>query len=241
MFFQAYRTMKTQACILALLLFGSFLTSSAQTRTDPKLIDKPYFELSNEAIAAGIEGRIVVSLKIGREGKPESAEVIAGPEWPCKSNPRRELDAVRKAAKEYALSMKFEPATENGKPASANMLVTIATGRAFDELKEKREREAAKASGRPFFLRVGVINGRAISLPKPEYPSGVRGNSVVEVAVLIGEDGKVERAGAYNGHPVFHSSARNAACKARFTPTKLKDSPIKVYGSIKYMFAGERP
>ncbi len=233
--------MKFQASLLALLLFGTFLISPAQTRTEPKLIDKPYFELSNEAIAAGIEGRIVVSLKVDKEGKPESAEVIAGPEWPCKSNPRRELDAVRKAAKEYALGMKFEPATENGKPTSANILVTISTGRALDQLKRQSKASENAPTGRPFFIRAGIVNGKALSIPRPLYPRNARGTSVVGVAILIDEDGNVERAGAYSGHPSLHESARDAACKARFQPTKLQGSPIKVYGSLTFNFAGPRP
>ena len=241
MFFQEYRTMKTQACILALLLFGSFLTSSAQTRTDPKMIGDPFFELPEEATAAGIEGRIVVSLKIDKEGKPESAEVVAGPEWPCKSNPRRQLEAVRKAAEAYALGLKFEPATENGKPASANILVTISTGRALDQLQRQGKASENAPTGRPFFVRAGVVNGKALSLPKPEYPRNARGSSVVQVAVLVGEDGNVERAGAYSGHPSLHESARDAACKARFQPTTLQGSPIKVYGSLTYNFVGPRP
>lgn len=241
MFFQEYRTIKTHACILALLLLGSFLTSSAQTRTDPKMIGDPFFELPEAATAVGIEGRIAVSLKVDKEGKPGSAEVVAGPEWPCKSNPKKELEAVRKAAKDYALGLKFEPATKNGQAVSSEILVTIATGRAFNDAVRQREAQAAAANGRPSFIRGGVVNGKALSLPKPDYPRGITVSGAVNVAVLIHEDGTVERAGAFSGHPSLHGPARDAACKAKFRPTTLQGSPIKFYGSITYVFAGPRP
>ena len=233
--------MKLLTSLFVILLSGIFVLSFGQNNTDPKLIGDPFFELPEEAAAAGIEGRIVVSMKVDKDGKPESVEVVAGPEWPCKSNPRRELEAVRKAAKDYALGLKFVPATEDGKPASAKLLVTISTGRALDQLKRHSKASENVPTGRPFFIRAGVVNGKALSLPKPEYPRNARGSSVVRVAVLVGEDGNVERAGAYSGHPSLHESARDAACKARFQPTTLQGSPIKVYGSLTYNFVGPRP
>ncbi|MBA3768204.1 MAG: TonB family protein [Acidobacteria bacterium] len=93
----------------------------------------------------------------------------------------------------------------------------------------------------PKVLKVSqVLNGRAISLPKPPYPqlaktAGVSG--VVMVQVLIDESGKVLSAQAVSGHLLLRASAAQAARQARFSPTVLGDQPVKVSGVITYNFA----
>src|SRR5688500_10123453 len=60
----------------------------------------------------------------------------------------------------------------------------------------------------------GVVNGRAIRLPKPEYPRAAReerASGTVEVRVLIDEDGRVMSAKAINGHPDLHKGGGGVA------------------------------
>lgn len=85
----------------------------------------------------------------------------------------------------------------------------------------------------------GVINGMATSLPKPDYPASakvVRAQGAVNVQVLIDERGRVISANAVSGHPLLRSAAEAAARGARFTPTLLSDTPVKVSGVIVYNF-----
>lgn len=85
----------------------------------------------------------------------------------------------------------------------------------------------------------GVINGMAKSLPKPAYPApakAVGAQGAVNVQVLIDENGRVISANAVSGHPLLRSAAENAARSARFTPTLLSDTPVKVSGVIVYNF-----
>jgi TonB family protein len=85
----------------------------------------------------------------------------------------------------------------------------------------------------------GVINGQAIYLPKPAYPPAahaVAASGMVEVQVLIDEQGHVVSAHAANGNPLLRGAAERAAMAARFTPTKLSDTPVKVTGIITYNF-----
>lgn len=86
---------------------------------------------------------------------------------------------------------------------------------------------------------LGVINGIAVSLPKPVYSQaaqmmGVQGT--VSVQVALDEAGKVISAKALSGHPLLRASAEKAAWGARFTPTKLSNVPVKVTGVIVYNF-----
>ena len=85
----------------------------------------------------------------------------------------------------------------------------------------------------------GVLNGRAITLPKPVYPAiakSARASGTVTVEVLIGEDGNVISARAVSGHPLLQEAARQAALEARFSPTTLEGKPVQVSGVITYQF-----
>ena len=87
----------------------------------------------------------------------------------------------------------------------------------------------------------GVLNGKAISLPKPPYPPAARAVGVsgaVSVQVLINENGDVVSASAVSGHPLLRAAAVEAARGARFSPTKLMGDPVKVSGIITYNFVG---
>src|SRR5258705_2602763 len=79
----------------------------------------------------------------------------------------------------------------------------------------------------------GVLNGKAISLPKPGYPPIARAahaSGTVVVQVLIDENGNVVSARALSGHPLLQAVAGGGARQARFSPTKLSGQAGKVTG-----------
>jgi TonB family protein len=91
----------------------------------------------------------------------------------------------------------------------------------------------------PKTISAGVLNGKAISLPKPAYPPAaraVRAGGTVQVSVLIDETGRVISAHAVGGNPLLISAAESAARAARFSPTLLSGQPVKVSGIITYNF-----
>jgi hypothetical protein len=85
----------------------------------------------------------------------------------------------------------------------------------------------------------GVLNGKALTLPKPAYPPAARavhaGGAVV-VKVLIDGDGRVFTAEAVTGHPLLRAASRTAACSAEFQQTLFSGKPIKVLGVLVYNF-----
>lgn len=88
----------------------------------------------------------------------------------------------------------------------------------------------------------GVLNGKAISLPKPAYPPiarAARASGTVVVQVLIDENGNVVSAHAVSGHPLLQAAAVGAARSAKFSPTKLSGQPVKVTGVIQYNFVSQ--
>jgi TonB family protein len=85
----------------------------------------------------------------------------------------------------------------------------------------------------------GVLNGKAISLPKPPYPAiarSARASGTVTVQVTVDESGKVISARAITGHPLLQQAAVQAAYNAKFSPTQLSGQPVKVTGIITYNF-----
>jgi TonB family protein len=85
----------------------------------------------------------------------------------------------------------------------------------------------------------GVVNGQAKDLPKPEYSAAARqvnAQGKVDVQVTIDESGRVISAHAVSGHPLLRPAAENAAHRARFSPTLLSETAVKVTGVIVYNF-----
>lgn len=88
-------------------------------------------------------------------------------------------------------------------------------------------------------LSGGVLNGKALTLPKPVYPpaaKNVGAAGIVVVEVLIDESGKVITARAVSGPPMLQGAAVQAARLARFSPTTLSGQPMQVVGTITYSF-----
>lgn len=110
---------------------------------------------------------------------------------------------------------------------------------AFEDIKSIRNLLATpgSASEAPAGM---ILNGRALSLPKPDYPDAARENRLagrVIVKVTIDETGKVVSAKDLCGGPPYLSEASvKAAYAARFSPTKIAGKPIQVTGVIQYNF-----
>ena len=85
----------------------------------------------------------------------------------------------------------------------------------------------------------GVLNGKAIRLPQPAYPSAAKAvgaKGPVNVQILVDERGNVTRARATSGHPLLKGSAERAARRAKFSPTQINGAAVKITGIIVYNF-----
>ncbi|HEX8117578.1 MAG TPA: TonB family protein [Pyrinomonadaceae bacterium] len=110
----------------------------------------------------------------------------------------------------------------------------------FEEFqKSEQERREREARGEPLEIEGDVLNGRAVSKPQPAYPLGAKAqgaSGTVVVRIVVDESGKVIQAEALCGHPILARAAEEAARAARFTPTTLSGTPVKVSGVITYNF-----
>ena len=117
--------------------------------------------------------------------------------------------------------------------------------------------------GVPKRINGGILNGKAISLPKPAYPEEAKAaglEGTVYVNIVIDESGTVESAVAATtthkvarlkgdqpyevevppADPALREAAERAALEARFAPTLLSGQPIKVSGTIVYNFVATK-
>ena len=91
-------------------------------------------------------------------------------------------------------------------------------------------------------VNAGVLNGRAINLPKPAYPPlarQVHASGQVSVQVLVDEGGNVLSAKAIAGHPMLRPPAEAAARQSRFNPVKVGDKSVKATGLLLYNFINQ--
>ncbi|HBB89144.1 MAG TPA: hypothetical protein DC047_16175 [Blastocatellia bacterium] len=85
----------------------------------------------------------------------------------------------------------------------------------------------------------GVLNGKALYLPQPEYPAAVKAAGTagtVVVRITIDEQGNVISAAAVSGPPALHQVSINAALQAKFSPTLLVGEPVQVIGIVTFNF-----
>jgi TonB family protein len=88
----------------------------------------------------------------------------------------------------------------------------------------------------------GFMNGKAVDLPKAEYPEEARKShaaGTVQVQVLVDETGKVISATAVFGPEVLRDAAVKAALRAKFKPMIVDGAPVKVKGILTYDFVAQ--
>jgi TonB family protein len=203
--------------------------------SDPVMQGSASYSMPQSAIEAKIGGTVMVAIRVDETGKPLGAVVISGPSWPCDSKPVEALQELSTSISEAMMKLRFTPAIKNGKPIAKNIGLRL-------ELKNALlAPELDPATGKPKYKQVagGVLNGKAIQLPKPGYPAEARADreaGTVTIQILIDETGNVIRAGAVTGPPTLQLVSREAACSSKFSPTLLAGEPVKVTGVITYNF-----
>ena len=232
---------------MRLSLFKLFLLSVAlvtvaagqqkRADSDPVLRGSASYTMPQSAVDAEIAGTIVVAVRIDETGKPTSAAIMSGPMWPCGTEPAEALQELASTVSDTMMKLRFSPAVKDKKPRAKNIGLTL-------ELKNSKLATGAPdldAAGKPKPRQIsgGVLNGKATLLAKPAYPSSARAageSGAVSIQILVDEEGRVIRAGSVNGAQTLQLAAREAACKSKFSPTRLAGHPVKVSGVVTYNF-----
>ena len=134
---------------------------------------------------------------------------------------------------------------DEANPFTYHVLVNAIDGKVETVNKEGIRREEMRPymlERSPKAIQGGVLNGKAISLPAPEYPAVARqakASGSVTVQVVIDETGHVIEARAVSGHPLLQAAAVTAARQAVFAPTRLEGEPVRVGGELVYNFVAQ--
>ncbi len=115
----------------------------------------------------------------------------------------------------------------------------------LEEVKPETSQTENKSDNRPRPagpVESGDLNGKAIDLPKPIYPGEARKAKVtgqVKVRVIVAETGRVLSADIVSGPKQLWMAAIEAARQARFNPTLIGGSAVKITGILTYDFVEE--
>lgn len=102
---------------------------------------------------------------------------------------------------------------------------------------EKNIDNKPRQSGVP--IEAGDLNSKAIEMPTPIYPGEARKAHIsgqVKVRVIVDETGRVLTADVISGPKQLVLAAIDAARKARFKPTLVGGSAVKITGILTYEF-----
>lgn len=247
--------------ILCLTLLSTNLRGQDDNGSqEAHLLSAPKVTIPKEAKKGGVSGKISVRVRIDEFGKPTEVADIKGPGAVCSQVVRSDVVAIRIAAKKAAMLGKYVPAKRNGVLEPSSLWITFDFVNANSKeskgaTKEEMNYSAAEVpppdykgpvnlaetsadsnpKSIPKTLSGGVLNRKAASLPRPPYPPAaraVRVSGAVQMQVLIDENGEVFSAEAVSGHLLLRPAAKIAACMAKFLPTYLSGSPVKVSGII---------
>ena len=116
----------------------------------------------------------------------------------------------------------------------------FAPARATLKVTEIGDDETPSGEGAAKPIEGGLLNSKAVSLPKPQVPEEarrIRASGKVTVAVIVDETGKVISAKAIDGPLPLRAAAEAAARQATFAPTTQDGITVKVSGTLTYDFA----
>jgi TonB family protein len=197
-----------------------------------KAISLPKPEYPIEARKANIGGRVAVQVVIDEEGNVISANAVSGNQSVNKDDGKETLveaeetverKLLYEASENAARQARFSPTLLEGKPVKVKGIIVY---------NFVSDTDSTAVNG-------GVLNGKAVSLPLPQYPEPaktVNAGGAVNVLIVIDEEGNVTSAKAVSGHPLLRESAVQAAKNAKFSPTFLSGKAIKVTGVLVYNF-----
>ena len=132
-----------------------------------------------------------------------------------------------------------------GEPASPQPVVTHLPQAAAERSKAAERSQSEDVScldptlRKPQTIYFGVLNSKAIELPKPAYPPEAKAAKIsgeVKAGVVVDETGKVIWARLQTGHPLLQAAVKTVVCQARVRPIKVSGHAVKVTGILTYKF-----
>jgi len=241
------------------------ITADTRSGLENKAISEtPEVEFPADAVSKGFEGDVIVTVNINADGDVTGVTGVSGPGSICSQWKDPDVLAIKQIARDAAMRAKFKPLEINGQLIASigKVVFTVKSAETANSTSAVREadptalaatdapnssdessiagmRDTGDSGSRSKTISGGVLNGKAISLPKPPYPAAaraVRASGTVVIQVLIDEHGDTMSAKAISGHPLLNPASVAAACSSKFGPTRFNGVPVKVSGVISYNF-----
>jgi Ca-activated chloride channel family protein len=208
-------------------------TASKSNNTTASMTAQPvYLKTNNASIARDRVGPRGPTDDAGGTNEAKRAEPDTSSNAPSNAPPASSSSSSSKQSLAPSPSPSPSPTPEKKSAASSESRPSTQAKTDAAQTAEAKPAPHAPVSG-------GVLNGKAVSLPKPVYPLAAKdmgAAGVVTVEVMVDETGKVISARALSGHPLLQTACVNAARLARFSPTILSGQAVKVLGTITYTF-----
>lgn len=166
-----------------------------------------------------------IEIEVNKEGKVTFTKPI-GPLTPCSNRGDKVVNEIQNAAVDAAKATVFEPILKNGKPEKIRLHLSYPLRPKVEPLPEEER----------LIIQAGDLKGKPKHLPRPEWPRANRVGGSVQLAVLIGENGRVLSFSVISGHPSLAPGTFNSICGAEFEPAQLEGKPAKVLGTMTYHF-----
>jgi TonB family protein len=103
--------------------------------------------------------------------------------------------------------------------------------------------QTAQPSPKTLIAKLGILNGKATSLPKPAYPAAAakaNASGAVTVNVTVDEEGDVIEATSDFENALLRNAAIAAAQQAKFAPYMFQGKARKVTGTLVYNFVAPK-
>lgn len=178
---------------------------------------------------------------VGASAQPNSSGALQASSKPAATTAQPPSVAANKTAAPLPSGGSLVKTNMASSDSALRAMGNVASSSSVKVEEEPPPPAAVKRVPKPLLKPIsgGVLNGKALTLPKPDYPQAARSaraSGLVTVEVVINESGKVIAAKAMNGPVLLRQAAVLAAQGARFSPTLLSGQPVKISGEINYNF-----
>jgi TonB family protein len=192
----------------------------------PKPVKTVAAEYPTAARAANVEGTVRLSIAVGKDGTVTDVTSASGHPLLIPAA----TEAVRKWAygpqrAELRLQVEVPFHLDRSTPAQAPQIANSAAP--AEESTSARPTAPASGSLAP---RGSIEPARVIYKKPPEYPMMARqmgANGEVQLAVIVGTDGRVKGIRVLRGHPLLVKAAMDAVQQWIYRPTLLNGAPVQ--------------
>ena len=183
------------------------------------------------AFDAGVQGLVVLVLRIDREGNVADVTLVSG------------HPLLVQAAMDAVKQWKYRPYLQNGTPTEMETTVHLrfeltGAGAVIEPdpaMTEPSPTVYPAAPGRGYAKRMRISRGVATALivdkVQPEYPPDAREQQIqgnVLLHVIIGKEGNVENVQLITGHPLLAPAAIDAVRQWKYRPYLLNGQAVEI-------------